>query len=83
MPDEPFILKANHDAGSFLIVRDKNTIDWKKVQVDAKRWLLRKYFYLDREWQYKNIKPSLTFYYINRHLLSSLFKTNRPNRSNF
>jgi hypothetical protein len=59
MPDEPFILKANHDAGSFLIVRDKNTIDWKKVQVDAKRWLLRKYFYLDREWQYKNIKPSI------------------------
>lgn len=30
LPNEPFILKANHDSGSFVIVRDKTKIDWKK-----------------------------------------------------
>jgi hypothetical protein len=59
LPDEPFILKANHDSGSFLIVRDKSKIDWEKVRIDCKWWLSKNYYWIDREWQYKDIKPRI------------------------
>ena len=59
LPDEPFILKANHDSGSFLIVRDKSTINWKKVRVDCRWWLSKNYYWIDREWQYKAIEPCI------------------------
>ena len=59
LPDEPFILKANHDSGSFLIVRDKSKIDWKKVRIDCKWWLSKNYYWIDREWQYKEIEPRI------------------------
>jgi hypothetical protein len=59
LPDEPFILKANHDSGSFLIVRDKSKIDWEKVRIDCKWWLSKNYYWIDREWQYKDIEPRI------------------------
>ena len=59
LPDEPFILKANHDSGSFLIVRNKNKIDWQKVSTDCKWWLSKNYYWIDREWQYKAIEPRI------------------------
>lgn len=59
LPNQPFILKANHDSGSFLIVRDKKDIDWKKVQVDCKWWLSKNYYWIDREYQYKDIEPRI------------------------
>lgn len=59
MPNEPFILKATHDSGSYVIVRDKSKIDWEKVQVDCKWWLSKNYYWIDREYQYKDIKPRI------------------------
>ena len=59
LPNEPFILKANHDSGSYLIVRDKSKIDWKKVRTDCKWWLSKNYYWIDREWQYKEIEPRI------------------------
>ena len=32
MPDEPFIIKTNHDSGGVVIVKDKSSINWKQVQ---------------------------------------------------
>jgi len=46
LPNTPFILKANHDSGSFVIVRDKNTIDWEKVRVDCRWWLSKNYYWI-------------------------------------
>jgi len=57
LPNEPFVIKTNHDAGHFIIVRDKNKIDWQKKRLDFKYWMKHNYYYNDREWQYKNIKP--------------------------
>jgi hypothetical protein len=57
LPEEPFVLKTNHDAGHFIIVRNKTSIDWGKVRLDFKYYLKRNYFFIEREWQYKNIKP--------------------------
>ena len=55
LPDFPFIIKANHDSGNYLIVRDKSKLDLKRALVDFKRWLSFDYFYNGREWQYKNV----------------------------
>jgi hypothetical protein len=56
IPDYPVIVKANHDAGSNFIIRDKKTVDWKKLQTDCRWWLSWNYYYADREQQYKNIE---------------------------
>jgi hypothetical protein len=58
-PDYPVIVKANHDSGSYLIIKDKSKVDWKKLQVDARFWMSRNYYYSDREKQYKPIKPCI------------------------
>jgi len=55
LPDFPFIVKANHDSGNYLIVRDKSKLDFKRALVDFKWWLSFDYFYNGREWQYKNV----------------------------
>jgi hypothetical protein len=57
MPDGHFVVKANHDSGSFKIIRDKSSVDWKKLQSDCRWWLSINYFWFEREWCYKNIKP--------------------------
>jgi hypothetical protein len=59
LPNEPFILKATHDSGSFVIVRDKSNINWDKVRVDCRWWLSKNYYWIDREIQYKDIQPRI------------------------
>lgn len=59
LPNEPFIIKTNHDAGHSLIVRDKSVVDWGKVRLDFKFRLKNNYYYNEREWQYKNIVPCI------------------------
>ncbi len=56
IPDFPVIVKANHDAGNNYIIRDKNEVNWKRLQIDCKWWLSWNYYYADREQQYKNIQ---------------------------
>jgi hypothetical protein len=57
LPNAPFIIKSNHDSGNYVIVRDKNQVDWGKIRLKFKWCLAFNYYYVDREWQYKNIKP--------------------------
>jgi hypothetical protein len=59
LPDYPFIIKANHDSGSYKIVKDKSQIDWDKLRVDCRWWLSNNYYWFEREWQYKNITPRI------------------------
>jgi len=59
LPDFPFIIKANHDSSGGTIVRDKTTVDWKKMQKHFKKLLSKNYYYSGKEWQYKNIKPCI------------------------
>ena len=56
LPVYPFIIKANHDSGNYLIVKDKSKVNWKKEKINFKWWLSFDYFYNDREWQYKNME---------------------------
>ncbi|MCF8380661.1 MAG: hypothetical protein K9H49_13880 [Bacteroidales bacterium] len=59
LPDIPFAIKTNHGFGNTVIVQDKRKVDWKKLRMDYRRWLNINYYYFEREWQYKNIKPRI------------------------
>lgn len=59
MPDQAFIIKANHDSGGGIIVRNKKDINWNKARKDLKDRMNKNYYYSGKEWQYKNIKPCL------------------------
>jgi hypothetical protein len=59
LPDYPVIVKCNHDSGHYQIIRDKSTVDWRKLQIDLKWWMSFNYYMQDREWQYKNMKPTI------------------------
>lgn len=56
LPDTPFIIKPNHSCGDYVIVRDKNTVDWRKLKMDCRFWMLKDYYILSQEYQYKHIK---------------------------
>ena len=51
-----FVLKTNHDSGSYVICRDKNDIDYKKEKKKIEKSLKTNYYKVTREWQYKEIK---------------------------
>ena len=57
LPDCNCILKANHDSGNYLIIRNKYLINYPKLRENCRYWLSVNYYYHSQEWQYKNIKP--------------------------
>lgn len=59
LPDFPIIIKTNHNSSGGIIIKDKQSVNWKRVRFDLKKLLHENYFYSSREWQYKNIKPSI------------------------
>lgn len=54
-----FVLKPNHTSGNIYICKDKSKIDYIKLKKEVTMWLKRKYFWVHREWPYKNIKPRI------------------------
>ncbi len=59
LPNEPFIIKRNHDSGNVTIVKDKKDINWERIQKKQAILLKNNYYFHGREWQYKNIKPRI------------------------
>ena len=57
LPDQ-FVLKCNHDSGSVIVCKDKSKLD-KMGAVDKLRRALipSKYYWIGREWPYKNVQP--------------------------
>ena len=56
---QKFVLKCTHDSGGLVICRNKNDLDVDLVKKKIDRCLKRKYFYENREWPYKNVKPMI------------------------
>ncbi|MBO3335130.1 ATP-grasp fold amidoligase family protein [Clostridium perfringens] len=54
-----FVLKCTHDSGSVFICTDKSKLDIEKLKIKIKKALKRNYYYIGREWPYKNVKPRI------------------------
>lgn len=54
-----FVLKPNHTSGNVFICKDKSTIDFTKLKKEINMWLKRRYYWVHREWPYKNVKPKI------------------------
>lgn len=53
---EKFVLKCTHDSGGCVICHDKKTLDMDKAKEKINKSLNSNYYYLGREWPYKNLK---------------------------
>ena len=58
LPDQ-FVLKPNHTSGDIYICKDKTKIDKEQLKDQINKCLKRNYFWVHREWPYKNIKPKI------------------------
>lgn len=58
LPDQ-FVLKCTHDSASVIICRDRNTFDIAAAKKKLNKALKVNYFYVGREWPYKNVKPQI------------------------
>lgn len=54
-----FVLKCTHDSGGLVICTDKSKFDYKSAKKKINKCLKRNYYYLNREWPYKNVKPRI------------------------
>lgn len=54
-----FVMKCTHDSGGLIICNDKSKLNIKEARKKINKALKRKYFYLWREWPYKNVKPRI------------------------
>ena len=55
LPNE-FVLKTTHDSGGVVICKDKKVFNFKKAKQKIEKSLKTNYFYVHREWPYKNVK---------------------------
>lgn len=58
LPKE-FIMKCTHDSGGAFMCNDKEKFDKDIAKKTINKFLKRKYFYIHREWPYKNVKPRI------------------------
>lgn len=56
---EKFVLKTNHDSGGVVLCRDKKAFDREKAKAFLEKHLKREYYWLCREWPYKDVKPCI------------------------
>ncbi len=54
-----FVLKCTHDSGGIVICKDKSQFNITAARKKINRRLKRDYFWQNREWPYKNVKPRI------------------------
>lgn len=54
-----FVLKCTHDSGGIVICKDKSTLDKKQALEKLHDGILKNFYWLNREWPYKNVKPRI------------------------
>lgn len=54
-----FVLKCTHDSGGIVICNDKSNFNIKNAKIKINKCLKRNYYYLGREWPYKNVTPRI------------------------
>ena len=58
LPDQ-FVLKCTHDSGGLVICRDKSKLNIEEAKRKLNKSLKNNFFYVGREWPYKNVKPRI------------------------
>lgn len=70
---EQFVLKCTHDSEGLVIVKDKSKLDKEFVKQKIKISLKQNFYYIGREWPYKNVKPRIIAeQYMEDHIYSEL-----------
>lgn len=54
-----FVIKCTHDSGSIVICKDKNTFDIESAKKYINKKIKRNYYWVAREWPYKNVRPKI------------------------
>lgn len=54
-----FVLKCTHDSGGLVICKDKNNFDLIGARKKIEKSLKYNYFFMGREWPYKDVKPRI------------------------
>lgn len=52
-----FVLKCTHDSGGLVICKDKSQFDKEAARKKIEKSLTFNYYWRNREWPYKNVKP--------------------------
>ena len=58
LPDQ-FVLKCTHDSGGVIVCRDKAALDIEAAKKKLTQCLKRNYYWSNREWPYKDVKPRI------------------------
>ncbi len=56
---EQFVLKCTHDSGDIVICRDKSNFDFNSAKQKLTKGLRTNFYFVGREWPYKNVKPRI------------------------
>ncbi len=56
---EQFVLKCTHDSGGLVICHDKKSFDLLSAQKKIEKCMKRNFYWVTREWPYKNVKPRI------------------------
>lgn len=56
---QQFVLKCTHDSEGLVIVKDKDKLDKEMAKNKIESALKQNFFYIGREWTYKNVKPRI------------------------
>lgn len=56
---EQFVLKCTHDSGGIVICKNKKEFDFELAKKKLTQRMEHNFFYLSREWPYKNVKPRI------------------------
>lgn len=54
-----FVLKCTHDSGGIVICKDKGTFNRQDAKIKIEKSLKNSFFWIGREWPYKNVKPRI------------------------
>lgn len=54
-----FVLKCTHDSGGVVICKDKSIFDKKTAIKKLSKGIRKNYYWQNREWPYKNVKPRI------------------------
>lgn len=58
LPDR-FVIKCTHDSGGIVICRNKDNFNIELARKTINKYLRRRYYYIHREWPYKNVRPRI------------------------